>query len=855
MRTRPIIIALALGLFSAGLGTGCGGGAINPTDLSVAVTPEQASVQCEGTVTFTAAVTGTTPNGSTAVTWSVEETAGGTVSSSGQYTAPTTAGTYHIIATSVASTSTRHRVTVTVTPPGISVSVTPSSASISSGSTVSFTATVTGMSAGQSNAVTWSVQEAGGGTVNSSGTYTAPATAGTYHVVATSVADPSKYGSASVLVTSAGISVSIAPTMANIQPSGSFTFIATVSGTSGGQSSAVTWSVQEAGGGTVDPSGRYLAPATEGTYHVVATSVADPSRRAPATVAVSTFSALPADRRTVWNPGVTGGIPNRSTICANINASSYGYGTQDATGGIQAAINACPLGQVVQLSAGTFIINNDILYLNRGITLRGAGPNSTLLRRTNGATPGSYIPGVAEPIIIVGPVRWASAGTAFNLASDAVKGAVSVRLAAAPVGGFSPGQIVLIDELSGAAWRPDPAGRGQIWASSDWRVVYQRHSPSQGTDDPWPDAGGWFSRQDRVTAEVKEVRSYDAATRTVTFTSPFHIDYRTSHTAQLYVYPLSHVKNAGVEDLKLQGGDDGQLRFEWAAYSWVARVENTEFLGEGFAVNNSFRVEVRDSYVHTPVWMEPGGASYNISLANGSAEILIENNISVDADKVMVARCSGAGSVVGYNYMDDGHIGSNPSWVEIGLNASHMVGPHHVLFEGNYGFNWDSDKTHGNSIYHTVFRNHLSGRRRDFTDGGPRRCAGAGYYSYWMSFLGNVLGLEGQMTGWSYESNDWSVPTIWLLGWDDWAPYPMDAMTRATTLRHGNFDYVTSSVNWDPNTSERVLPNSLYLSQRPAFFNAGRGYVWPWVNPTGATKLYTLPAKARYDAGTPFIQP
>jgi len=190
---------------------------------------------------------------------------------------------------------------------------------------------------------------------------------------------------------------------------------------------------------------------------------------------------------------------------------------------------------------------------------------------------------------------------------------------------FSAGQIVLIDELSGAAWQTDPAGRGQIWASSNWRVVYQRHNPSQGSiDDPWPDAAGWFSRQDRVTAEVKEVQSYDATTRTVTFTSPFHISYRASHTAQLYVYPVSHVKNAGVEDLKLQGGDDGQLRFEWAAYSWAARVEDTGFVGEGFAVDNSFRVEIRDSYVHTPVWMEPGRGSYNISLSNASAEILIE---------------------------------------------------------------------------------------------------------------------------------------------------------------------------------------------------------------------------------------
>jgi len=76
-----------------------------------------------------------------------------------------------------------------------------------------------------------------------------------------------------------------------------------------------------------------------------------------------------------------------------------------------------------------------------------------------------------------------------------------------------------------------------------------------------------------------------------------------------------------------------------------------------------------------------------------------------------------------------------------------------------------------------------------------------------------------------------------------------------TTLRHGNFDYVTNSVIWDPSISNHTLPPSLYLSQKPAFFNAGSGYAWPWVNPTGTPQLATLPAKARFDASTPFVQP
>src|SRR5258705_7836274 len=64
-----------------------------------------------------------------------------------------------------------------------------------------YTATFGGPKWVEFTAVTWSLQEAGGGTVDGSGKNTAPATAGTYHVVATSVTDTSKPNSATVTVT------------------------------------------------------------------------------------------------------------------------------------------------------------------------------------------------------------------------------------------------------------------------------------------------------------------------------------------------------------------------------------------------------------------------------------------------------------------------------------------------------------------------------------------------------------------------------------------------------------------------------------------------------------------------------
>lgn len=594
----------------------------------------------------------------------------------------------------------------------------------------------------------------------------------------------------------------------------------------------------------------------------------------------SAATILSSDRRTLWNPGMmaVGGVPARKIICARVDASRYGNGSVESSRAIQVAIDSCPEGQVVQLSAGTFLANN-YLIINKGITLRGAGAGKTILRKTNGAAMNRSTSPDAQPNIIIGPNRWPrwDASTSQNLTADGAKGSYSVSVANGS--GFAAGQIVLLDELSGASWQPDRLGRGQIWASPDYRVVWQLHNPRRPGDDPLvastPTGGpaaGWFSRPDRVTAETKEVAAVNG--NTITFTTPLHVAYRASLAAQITAYTGNNVpvRNAGVENLTVIGGSDGAIRFECADYSWAKAVEVTEWQGDGIDVDNSFRIEVRDSYIHDGAWAQPGGAGYALSMAAGSAEILFENNIVRMANKVMVARSAGAGSVFGYNYVDDGYINTIDRWIEIGLNASHMVGPHYVLFEGNYGFNWDSDHTHGNATYHTVFRNYLrcirgpfinplNGERVDDaeqTGNGPRRCIGATAYSYWMNFIGNVLGAPGQMSGWTYDvagAKGMETPAIWLLGWDDASPQPYDAMTAKTAIRHGNFDYLTNTIHWDPNIPDHKLPDSLYLSKKPDFFNAGRGYTWPWVDPAGTTKLYTLPAKARYDAGTPFVQP
>ncbi len=176
-----------------------------------------------------------------------------------------------------------------------------------------FTATT----AGTSNllAVTWSIQEGAiGGSIGTStlgkGLYVAPAmspgSTATYHVVATSTADATLKGSVVVTVKTLP-KVVVSPSAGNLLPGATKTFTATVAFA---QNPAVTWSVLESGGGTITQGGLYTAPASIpgaiATFHVVATSVEDPSRSAGAEITIQQ-SATTGTWSAVGNPLVARG--------------------------------------------------------------------------------------------------------------------------------------------------------------------------------------------------------------------------------------------------------------------------------------------------------------------------------------------------------------------------------------------------------------------------------------------------------------------------------------------------------------------------------------------------------------------
>ena len=619
-----------------------------------------------------------------------------------------------------------------------------------------------------------------------------------------------------------------------------------------------------------------------------------------------------------------GGIPNRTTQCGT-TIKPRGSGLDD-TANIQNVINACPAGEVVLLAAGTFTVGEgNAISISSSVTLRGAGPGSTIVQRTNGChalSPSSNggCGSNPSPFVIVGPaqtidVPWVSGNgvTSTNLTADAAQGASSVQVSSAS--GFSVGQMVLLDETSGAAWQPDVdfGGSSKVWAAPDFRVQWSKHQPSQNIDDfssttyPYTanGAGCWFStptaangnnkRCDRPTSEIKKVSAISG--NTITFDSPIMISYRVANTAQLSYYQYPFLSGAGVENITFSGSDRSTITFLSAVNSWAYRIECTTSQGQSdtyqeascISLDQSLRIQMEQVYAHDAAFPDPATASYWISFTTGTSESLLTNSIILKANKLMASLQSGQGNVIAYNYMDQQEIcceGAD-NWIENGISNSHYAGAHHALLEGNFTSQMGGDDTHGNSTYNTYFRNYSTGYRlpswvnaydnktiNDLTKSpsapGPLAAALVYPYNYWESFIGNVLGYPNYSTavnGWTYLSTTGS-PAIFSLGAQSNVP-GVDPKSNldingGTTIAHGNYDYLTNAVAWDSNISSKTLPNSLYLRAKPAFFGAGSGYTWPWVNPTGAPQVYQtcaggsrycLPAKARYDAGTPFTQP
>jgi hypothetical protein len=305
----PALLLVASFLGCSGL-VGSGPLQPPPSNVTVTVVPSTASVLLGDPQTFTATVANTA---NTVVSWCVNGISGGnatvgTIDGNGVYTAP--ANLPSPVSVSVQAVSeadnTKNSIALVTIASGISVSVSPQTMLVELGASRPFAATV--ISAGNPNrSVTWVISGSGCpgaacGTVDSSGTYTAPqvlTAPPSISLTAISVADPSKSVTGAITVTSL-FSLAVAGP-SSVTAGNTATYAATLTPAAGSNPSRlISWSVAGTGCtgaacGTISTSGVYTAPSlppSPATVQIVATPQADPSKATSVSVSILALIAV-----------------------------------------------------------------------------------------------------------------------------------------------------------------------------------------------------------------------------------------------------------------------------------------------------------------------------------------------------------------------------------------------------------------------------------------------------------------------------------------------------------------------------------------------------------------------------------
>ncbi len=547
------------------------------------------------------------------------------------------------------------------------------------------------------------------------------------------------------------------------------------------------------------------------------------------TTTMTPAGLLDPDYTTTWNPGILSDgqlnlplgddkLPVRTTVCASPKPGDD----------LNAAIKACPEGQVIKLAAGTYTVK-DTVVLNKGVVLRGAGSQGAAKGGTTIVKSGGNTP-LAIGSAYDTPCYSSAYGTAYALTADAVKETATI-----PLGGNASklvaGDLVLIDQVDDATVQE---GDCTFFKRVDKRSVSQR----------------------------AEVAAVDTATGTVTLTSPLHFTFKAAspYLAQLAKSTAAVVRWAGIESLAIQGGSNpgyngqmaGGIDVSNAAYCWVKDVQTDGTVGGmHVSLTSTFRTVVRDSYFHHSANYGFGADCYGIVLRCGAADTLVENNIVRYMNKPILFNVSGGGNVIAYNYADNSWA-TPAAWQEVNIDT-HCAFPHMELMEGNYAPHMGATITHGNAGYLTFFRNYSSSQFAspavaNSTDKQTGNILAIQFDTgdFDMTVIGNVLGssaatdLGTAPLSKSYIGDGSNQGAIFSFGGNG-----KSDVSYTSLWATGNYDTVNAAVQWNASIATDALPASLYLAAQPAWWPAGTP--WPWVGPDLAPMVGTLPAKARSD--------
>jgi hypothetical protein len=529
-----------------------------------------------------------------------------------------------------------------------------------------------------------------------------------------------------------------------------------------------------------------------------------------AVAAQSSARIIEPGRATDWShAGATGGIPNRTTICATLEPGAR-------AADINLAIANCPANQVVFLNAGTYNLSAGVMFNSKSnVTLRGAGADRTLL-------------------IFKGASGCSGPASAICIQSDGYNG--EAPNSTAWTGGYAPGTTVITVGNSSGMRIGGILALDQLDDSADSGAIFV--CATTRCSDEGGNATGRNNRGQQQRVKVVAINGNQ-----VTITPPIRMpNWRASQNPGVYWDAgAAVVVGAGLEDLTVNAnsakGASG-IVFMHVSDSWVkgVRVINPDRAHVWFW--HSMQNTVRDSYFYGG--QGAGSQSYGVE-GYGTGDNLIENNIFQHVTGPVTHNGSETGTVVSYNFAIDDNYTQSINWMIHSL-IFHEVGISHILQEGNDGLGASHDDVHGTTHFNTLFRNHLYG---DVWNNPPKTentmTINIQSYGRFFNVVGNVLGRAGYYN--TYEGT--SARAIFTLGNSPETGVPDDPQVRATLMRWGNYDTVTGDVRWDPTEvpsglfafpnplpASQTLPASFYRSGPPSFWSTPWGAPpWPPIGP------------------------
>jgi len=239
-----------------------------------------------------------------------------------------------------------------------------------------------------------------------------------------------------------------------------------------------------------------------------------------------------------------------------------------------------------------------------------------------------------------------------------------------------------------------------------------------------------------------------------------------------------------------------------ADYCWVRNIESAFTSRNHIGASSSYRCEIRDSYFHESYDYGGGGHGYGVNLGQHVTDFLVENNIFKRLRHAMLVQVGACGNVFAYNYSIETQ--SEGNWVPCDVSL-HGHFPFMNLFESNVVQKIDvSDYWGPVGPGNTFLRNRIEAFGMRIRD-----------HSHGQNVIGNVFVAE------------------------DAEIQIQDSVSN--TFAQGNV--IKGMIHWHPNVSDRIMPKSFYLKEKPAFF---ADLPWPVLG-SDVPNAGKIPAQIRFE--------